>query len=77
MIAPFICSFLTVIIFTISLSYDLSKKIYDITVNKSEKCEKIAYGAYIKKYALYAAELVGVSLINAAVVSALSGLISL
>ena len=77
MIAPFICSFLTVIIFTISLSYDLSKKIYDITVNKSEKCEKIAYGAYIKKYALYAVELVGVSLINAAVVSALSGLISL
>lgn len=77
MIAPFICSFLTVIIFTISLSYDLSKKIYDITVNKSEKCEKIAYGAYIKKYALYAVDLVGVSLINAAVVSALSGLISL
>lgn len=77
MIAPFVCSFLTVIIFTISLSSDLSKKIYDITTDKSEKCEKIAYGAYIKKYALYALELVAVSLLNAALVSALSGLISL
>ncbi len=77
MIAPFMCSFLTVIIYTISLSSDLSKGIYNITVNKNEKNEKIAYGAYIKKYALYALELIAVSLLNAAFVSALSGLISL
>ncbi len=77
MIAPFVCSFLTVIIFTISLSSDLSKKIYNITANKSEKCEKIAYGIYVKKYALYALELVVVSFFNAALASALNGLISL
>lgn len=77
MIAPFICSFFTVIVYAISLSYDLSKKIYNLTTAKSDKQEKIAYKAYLKKYALYAIALIIVALINAAVVAALSGLVSL
>lgn len=77
MIAPFICSFFTVIVYAISLSYDLSKKIYNLTIAKSDKQEKIAYKAYLKKYALYAIALIIVALINAAVVAALSGLVSL
>ena len=55
----------------------MSKKIYNLTTAKSDKQEKIAYKAYLKKYALYAIALIIVALINAAVVAALSGLVSL
>ena len=77
MIAPFICTFLTVIMYTISLSSDLSRKIYNITLNKDIGCEKINYESYMKKYALYALLIVVVALINSGVTSALSGIISI
>ena len=77
MIAPFICTFLTVIMYTISLSSDLSRKIYNITLNKDIGCEKINYKSYMKKYALYALLIVVVALINSYVTSALSGIISI
>ncbi len=77
MIAPFICTFLTVIMYTISLSSDLSRKIYNITLNKDIGCEKINYKSYMKKYALYALLIVVVALINSGVTSALSGIISI
>ena len=77
MIAPFICTFLTVIMYTISLSSDLSRKIYNITLNKDIGCEKINYKSYMKKYALYALVIVVVALINSGVTSALSGIISI
>lgn len=77
MIAPFICTFLTVIMYTISLSSDLSRKIYNITLNKDIGCEKINYKSYMKKYALYALLIVVVALINSGVTSALSDIISI
>lgn len=77
MIAPFICTFLTVIMYTISLSSDLSRKIYNITLNKDIGCEKINYKSYMKKYALYALLIIVVALINSGVTSALSGIISI
>ena len=77
MIAPFICTFLTVIMYTISLSSDLSRKIYNITLNKDIGCEKINYKSYMKKYALYALLIVVVALINSGVTAALSGIISI
>lgn len=77
MIAPFICTFLTVIMYTISLSSDLSRKIYNITLHKDIGCEKINYKSYMKKYALYALLIVVVALINSGVTSALSGIISI
>lgn len=77
MIAPFICSFLTVIIFTISISYELSKQIYDITITKKEVSENIKYKVYLKKYLIYAAFILLVALINTGVTTALSGIITI
>lgn len=77
MIAPFVCSFLTLIIFTIEISYELSKSIYNITVNKNFEGEKIDYKKYLKKYLIYALIAVAVALVNSGVTAALSGIISI
>ena len=77
MIAPFVCSFLTVIVYTVSLSSDLSKRIYNLTVGKNESSEKIEYKSYMKKYLLYAVMIVFVALINSGITAALSGIISI
>lgn len=77
MIAPFVCSFLTLIIFTIEISYELSKSIYNITVNKNFDSEKIDYKKYLKKYLIYALIAVAVALVNSGVTAALSGIISI
>ena len=76
MVAPFVCLFLTVIIHSVSISYDISKKIYDITIKKSE-IENFNYKSYLKKYLLCAGMLVIVALVNTAVSSVLSGIISI
>ena len=76
MIAPFVCLFLTVLIYSISMSYEMSKNIYEITVKKTE-IEGFNYKIYLKKYLLYAALIVVVSLVNTAVSSVLSGIIAI
>ena len=76
MVAPFVCLFLTVLIYSISMSYEMSKNIYEITVKKSE-IEGFNYKIYLKKYLLYAALIVVVSLVNTAVSSVLSGIIAI
>ena len=76
MVAPFVCLFLTVIIHSVSISYDISKKIYDITIKKSE-IENFNYKSYLKKYLLCAGMLVIVALVNTAVSSVLSGIIAI
>lgn len=77
MIAPFICSFMTVILYAINLSSDLSRRIYNLTTNKDSKAEKIDYKSYMKKYLFYALMIVIVALINSGVTAALSGIISI
>lgn len=77
MIAPFVCSFLTVIVYTVSLSSELSRKIYNLTVGKSESAEKIEYKSYMKKYLLYALMTVIVALVNSGITAALSGIIAI
>lgn len=77
MIAPFLCSFLTLIIFTIKISFELSKSIYDITLNKAADAEKINLKKYLKKYLIYALFVLIVALINSGVTTALSGIISI
>lgn len=77
MIAPFVCSFLTVIVYTVSLSSELSKKIYDLTVGKKDNAEKIEYKSYMKKYLLYALMVVVVALVNSGITAALSGIIAI
>lgn len=77
MIAPFVSSFLTVIVYTVSLSSELSRKIYDLTIGKKDTAEKIEYKKYMKKYLLYAIMIVIVALVNSGVTAALSGIITI
>ncbi|MDE6124841.1 MAG: stage II sporulation protein M [Eubacterium sp.] len=77
MVAPFVCLFLTVIIYSVSMSYEMSKNIYDITIKKSDMSEEFSYKTYLKKYLAYAGLIIVVSLINTAICTALNGLISI
>lgn len=77
MIAPFVCSFLTVIVYTVALSSELSKNIYELTVGKTENAQKIEYKSYMKKYLLYALMIVIVTLVNSGITAALSGIIAI
>lgn len=77
MIAPFVSSFLTVIVYTVSLSSELSRKIYDLTIGKKNTAEKIEYKKYMKKYLLYALMIVIVALANSGITAALSGIIAI
>lgn len=77
MVAPFVCLFLTVILYSVSMSYDLSRKIYSITVKKSDMSEEFNYRTYLKKYLAYAGLVIIVALVNTAVCTALNGLISI
>lgn len=77
MIAPFVSSFLTVIVYTVSLSSELSRKIYDLTIGKKDTAEKIKYKKYMKKYLLYAIMIVIVALVNSGITAALSGIITI
>lgn len=77
MIAPFVSSFLTVIVYTVSLSSELSRKIYDLTIGKKDTAEKIEYKKYMKKYLLYAIMIVIVALVNSGITTALSGIITI
>lgn len=77
MIAPFVSSFLTVIVYTVSLSSELSRKIYDLTIGKKDTAEKIEYKKYMKKYLLYALMIVIVALVNSGITAALSGIIAI
>lgn len=77
MIAPFVSSFLSVIVYTVSLSSELSRKIYDLTIGKKDTAEKIEYKKYMKKYLLYAIMIVIVALVNSGITAALSGIITI
>lgn len=77
MVAPFVCLFLTVVIYSVSMSYDLSKKIYEITVKKSDMSEEFNYKTYLKKYLAYAGLIILVALINTSICTALNGLIAI
>ena len=77
MIAPFVSSFLTVIVYTVSRSAELSRKIYDLTIGKKDTAEKIEYKKYMKKYLLYALMIVIVALVNSGITAALSRIITI
>lgn len=77
MVAPYVCLFLTVIVYSVSMSYDLSKRIYSITVKKSDMSEEFNYKTYLKKYLAYAGLIAIVAVINTAVCTALNGIISI
>ena len=77
MVAPYVCLFLTIIVYSVSMSYDLSKKIYNITIKKSDMSDEFHYKTYLKKYLAYAGLIVISALVNTAVCTALNGIISI
>ena len=77
MVAPYVCLFLTIIVYSVSMSYDLSKKIYNITIKKSDMSDEFHYKTYLKKYLAYAGLIVVSALVNTAVCTALNGIISI
>lgn len=77
MIAPFVCFYLTIIMYSISMSYDISKNIYNITIKKENYDEEFEYKTYLKKYLLYAAIIFVVALLNTTIATALSGIVTI
>lgn len=53
MIAPFACILMTIIMLTINKSFELSKRIYDLTVKRADCVEEINYKSYLKSYLFY------------------------
>ena len=56
---------------------NLSRKIYNITIKKSDMSEEFNYKTYLKKYLAYAGLIAIVAVINTAVCTALNGIISI
>lgn len=76
MIIPESSLFITVLIFTIIKSEDLSKQIYNLTKNSDTTIE-INLKSYLKSYLLYAVIVALISIITACTNSLLSSIISL
>lgn len=76
MIIPESSLFITVLIFTIINSEDLSKQIYNLT-KKSDTTIEINLKSYLKSYLLYAVIVALISIITACTNSLLSSIISL
>lgn len=77
MIAPFICFYLTIITYSISMSYGISKNIYNITVKKENIEEEFNYKNYLKKYLIYALIILLVALFNTIITTTLSGIVTI
>lgn len=77
MIIPFVCFFTTIIMYSISMSYTISKNTYLIAVKKEEPDNEQNYKIYLKKYMIYAGIIFIAAVINTAVCTALSGIITI
>lgn len=75
MLAPFACMVSTIIIFTIIKSFDLSKKIYILTIKKDFENTQINYKAHLKSCFIYGLLISITALLNAVATAALSGII--
>ncbi len=77
MIAPFACLLLTIIILTISKSFELSKKIYDLTVKKDLDNVEINYKSYLRSYLIYGIMILIAAAADSVAATALGGIIVL
>lgn len=77
MIVPFVCFYTTVIMYTISMSYTLSRNIYCITVKKETLSDELNYKLFLKKYLIYAGIIFIAAVVNTAVTTALKGIITI
>lgn len=77
LIAPFSALLLTLIILTISKSFELSKRIYDITVKKDNQAVEINYKEYLKSILIYGIFIVLAAFLEALASTAIGGIIAL
>ncbi len=77
MIVPFVCLFMTVIIQSISKSYQLSRYIYDLTIKKADTAISFNYKLYLKSFAIYGILIIVIALINTALSQALATIITI
>lgn len=77
MIIPECAAFLTVLIYTIKLSSQLSKNIYAFTTKKTDIEEEFTLSPYLKNFFVYALCVTGISAINAGIIYLLANIISI
>lgn len=77
MITPFVCFYTTVIMYSISMSYTISRNIYSLTVKKEAPDEEINYKLYLKKYLICAGIIFIAAVLNTAICTALKGIITI
>lgn len=77
MVIPECAAFLTVLIYTIKLSSQLSKNIYSFTTKKTDIEEDFKLSPYLKKFFIYALCVTLISAANAAIIYLLANIISI
>lgn len=77
MIIPECAAYLTVLIYTIKLSSQLSKNIYAFTTKKTDIEEDFTLSPYLKSFFIYALCVTAISSINAAIIFLLANIISI
>lgn len=77
MIIPECAAFLTVLIYTIKLSAQLSKNIYAFTTKKTDTEENFTLSPYLKSFFIYALCVTVISAVNAAIIYLLANIITI
>ncbi len=77
LIIPEAAVYITLLIFTVSKSFDLSKKLLKETVNKTDMTQDINLKSYLKYYVLLFILAVLIAFINSLIIFLFQGLISL
>ncbi len=65
MIVPEFAAFITVIVFTIKVSNELSKSIYDAATKKEDVTEEVNLKSHLKAFLIYGGVIICISLVNA------------
>lgn len=76
-IVPGAVCFITLLIYTISLSNTLSKTIYHLTTKKADIIEEINLKSYLLRFFIYALLVVGISALSALLTYLLSSIVTL
>lgn len=76
MIAPEAAAFMVILFFTISTSKELSKNIFDISVQKNSK-KQIVLADYLKSFLKYGAEIIVISFVNSLIIYLFNSIIKI
>lgn len=76
MIAPEATAFMVILFFTISASKELSKNIFDISVQKNSK-KQIVLADYLKSFLKYGAEIIVISFVNSLIIYLFNSIIKI